>query len=77
MAELKLNSYYGEANLRLDSGAVPALTVENFNPDTATEGKEIIQATISAVQGRKKIRQLQEHFELELTAEGEANGDSY
>ncbi|HXR49953.1 MAG TPA: hypothetical protein VN778_02910 [Verrucomicrobiae bacterium] len=72
MANPELRGYYGEANFRLDAGAVPDLSVEKFNPYTDTEEKDFVRATINSVQGRKKIEQLKAHFNQELTTEGEA-----
>ncbi|HET8991894.1 MAG TPA: hypothetical protein VFN31_02565 [Candidatus Saccharimonadales bacterium] len=53
------------ANFTLSSAPVPALTIEQFNPNTATENYEIVRHTIAKVQARKRIELLQEQFALE------------
>lgn len=61
----------GEAQFTLASGAVPPLTAESINLNTATENRERVQANISEVQGRKKIIALEDHFNLRITDEAQ------
>jgi hypothetical protein len=61
----------GEAQFTLDMTVVPALTPETFKSDKATEEREFVEATISGIQSRKRIEQLEAHFKLELDTGGQ------
>ena len=61
----------GEAQFTLDMAAVPALTPETLKLDKATEEREFVEATISGIQSRKRMEQLETHFKLELDTGGQ------
>jgi len=65
MAEIKprLTAYEGPANVIF---SVPALSPETFHARSATEEREIVEATISAVQARRKAEQLEAQFNMTI-----------
>jgi len=65
--ELKVTAYQGPAQVLF---SVPALSPETFHPHTATEEREIIEASIRAVQARRRVEQLEAQFNM--TIEGDA-----
>ena len=74
--ELRFTAHDRGANFTLASGAVPALTPETLNLNSNSEMREIVEASIAEVQGRKKIAMLEQQFALEIndndyTHEGE------
>jgi hypothetical protein len=63
----ELEHFNRPADFSLASEAVPPLTPETSNPWTDSEARDIVQATINAVQNRKKIERLLAQFDLDLT----------
>jgi hypothetical protein len=72
----KLQYFNRPANFSLASEAVPPLTPETFNPWTDLEARDIVQATINAVQNRKKIERLQAQFDLDFNHITLSEGDN-
>jgi len=71
MADVNIPSFSFESGPpNFSRGYVPPLGPEDINLRTATEEREIIQASIKHVQAEKQVRLLNEQFALD--AEGEA-----